>query len=161
MSDGPYRVLPLEVQAVRDASYLRLGGAIVCVVMAAWLAMIQPSWRIGIFAALGVIVAAFWVRSFLMSRRRLNDGQTRQLALEPGQLQLHDGGDEPLTIAWEAVRGVDVDEDRLEVRVHHPGGPLYIEPVYGGLGVYELEELVRAAFEASRGDAGAPPSGGV
>lgn len=151
MAEDVYRVIPLDPSTVRDAAVLRLIGAAICVAMAIWLGVLRPSWRIGIWAVAGLAVAAFWVRRFGKSRRTLRRADRCFVALEPERLRVGRGGEDTLEIGWDEVTGVDVDEERLEVRVTRDGAdPVYIEPVYGGLGVYELAEAVQRAHEASR-----------
>ena len=112
-----------------------------------WLVAV-PAWAI----------SAAWLGSYLRVRRRAKDPERHYLALGPEHLRRVDG-DDVRELPWAAVRGIDVDEDRLEVRVRAevPGGGLSLEPRYGELGAYDLADRLEGASRAALGARRSPP----
>ena len=136
-------VLAMDVRAERDVARLRLAGAITCGLGAASIAVLQPT-RIGFAAVvLAALASLGWTVSFVRARRRRAVPTAYTLTLRDAGLELREG---PRTayIAWEEVRAVEVDEDRLVVLVSRRDGapPLVLEPRYEGTSVYTLCELV-------------------
>ncbi|MCA9611166.1 MAG: hypothetical protein H6721_16290 [Sandaracinus sp.] len=138
----------LDVSAERAVGRLRLVGAVVALSMGTVLAvggagsvgwaLILMSWLVGLA----------WVGSFVASRRKASRADAFFLELGPDRL-VAALGKEPQRVAWRDVRGVDVDEDRLEVVVLHTGGELRLPSVWRGLGPHELAERLRTAGEAA------------
>ena len=55
------------------------------------------------------------------------------------------------SVPWTRVETIEVDEERLVVRVAiEDEDDLVIEPQYGGLGAYDLAEALERARRASR-----------
>ncbi|MGE0789693.1 MAG: hypothetical protein AB7S26_28730 [Sandaracinaceae bacterium] len=157
----PFRSLPLTRSAISDVAALRLIGGIVTLAMAGWLVAIQASPRMLLLAALGAFVGVWWIVQFVRSARRVASASQTFLHLERDRMRLVDRGRCVFEIPWSDVKAVDVDEERLEVRVGCANGSdHYIYPSYGQLGVYELAEAVRNAFVASAPPALDGPAGG-
>lgn len=148
MSDA-FRVLPLD-DRVGDVAGLRLAAALLCVLAVIWLALTNPPLWALVAIPLGLAAAFFWVRRFLLARTSLR-GEHR------GHLDLRSDGFHRVTnegaevFLWGRVAAVEVDEDRVALRIElgDDDEPVWVEPVYGGLGLYELEAAFRAAREAS------------
>ena len=148
MSDA-YRVLPLD-NRVGDVAGLRLAAAAICVLAVIWLALTSPPvWALFVIP-LGLAAAFFWVRRFLLARASLQAEVREHLDLRSdGFHRVTREGAE--VFMWERVAGVEVDEDRVALRIDlgDEDEPVWVEPIYGGLGLYELEAAFRAAREAS------------
>jgi hypothetical protein len=137
----------------REAAWLRLVAAAVTGAAALWLATLRPPPLVWAFVAGGAIAALAWVARGLAGRRRAASPERHALELGPDALSWTEGTHER-RIVWGEIVVIDVDEDRLIVRVHRRGGsPLELEPRYGGLGVYdlarELESARRRALESA------------
>lgn len=98
----------------------------------------------------GGFVAVFWFRRWARSRVETADPTKSYLELTEAGFHLAHAG-EVERIPWELVRAVEADEERVAVRVEvaEREDALYVEPTFGGLGLYELESAMRAAREAS------------
>ncbi len=148
----------LDVHAERADARLRLAGAIVCGVGALVIASLGPTlvgWVVviaAVFASLG------WTASWNAARRRTAAPRRYALTLTRASLTLDEAG-RATTLAWGDVRGVDVDEDRLVVRVHRRTGdaPLLIEPRYEGLSVYALADALAARVPHAASQNGRTP----
>lgn len=136
-------VLAMDVRAERDVARLRLAGAITCGLGAVSIAVLQPT-RIGyVVAVLAALASLGWTISFLRARRRRAVPTAYTLTLRDAGLELCEGT-RTVSLAWDEVRAVEVDEDRLVVLVYRRDGaaPLVLEPRYEGTSVYTLCELV-------------------
>ena len=143
-------VLAMDVRAERDVARLRLAGAVTCGLGGASIAVLQPT-RIGYAAAVMAALAALgWTISFVRARRRRAVPTAYTLTLRDAGLELCEGT-RTANVAWEDVRAVEVDEDRLVVLVHRRDGaaPLVLEPRYEGTSVYTLCELVAQRVSAA------------
>jgi hypothetical protein len=135
--DAPPFVTLRAGRADRDEARLRIVAAIVSSLGAGLYALARPGY-VAITVSVATVVASF---AWAARVRRSVERSTHQtlLALAPSGLTLTPNAE----IAWASVRGVEVDEDRLVVLVHHADAdPLVIEPVYDGLSVYDLAALV-------------------
>jgi membrane protein implicated in regulation of membrane protease activity len=129
-----------------------LVGAIVVTGAAIWLVLVMRM-TIAHWLVVGValLVAVIWVAMFARARRRIAAPDRHALSLTPDAMVLIEGKRED-RVEWGEIARIDVDEDRLMVKVEARGrDPLYVEPRYGGLGVTELERAIRSAYEAARG----------
>ena len=134
--------LTLDRAAERDTGLLRLGAAIVTLIGVAWLATFDlPAWAVAL-VAIAAAVAVMWVGLYVRARRRVATADAQYLETRPDGLT-HASGATVREVSWTEVDAVEVDEDRLFLRVDlKDGEPLVIEPIYGGLGVYELFDAV-------------------
>ena len=145
--ESPYRTLPLD-ERTNDVGLLRFWAAIAAIVGAIWLGLSRPPWTAWIAVAAAAFVALFWFRRWARARAASLDPSKSYLALDADGFELaHEGATE--RVAWQSVRTLEADEERVAVRVERAGGVLYVEPTFGGLGLYELEAAMRAAREAS------------
>ena len=139
----PFRTLPLDVAVVRSEALLRRTGAVVVSAGAAWVLLASPGLRLGALAVAALGIAGMWLR-----RARPQHAAGVALRLEPGGLALGPPDAEPTP--WAEILAIDVDEDRLTVRIDRRGAPpLHLEPSWGGLSVYALADAVRAARQAA------------
>lgn len=127
-------------------------GAIVIAVCAIWLVVVTrmtlAHWLV---VAIAALVSLVWIAMFARARRRLASPDRHELRLTPDELVLVEGPREE-RLAWGEIARIEVDEDRLVVRIEAPGrDPMTIEPRYGRLGVTELERAIRAAYETASG----------
>lgn len=144
----PFRTLPLDRRTVVEVAWLRLAAAAACVVGAVWLFAIGAGMFLRVLALIALAAAAGWTYAFFKARRTLKDVSEHFLALEPERLRVV-GARETVEIAWSDVQGIEVDEDRLVLRVHASAGDVVIQPEYGGLGVYDLADVVNTAHAAA------------
>lgn len=147
---SPFRTLEEDVGGGRAIASLRLVGAVVVLAAGAWLVVSTPTARAGGMALLALLVALAWIGGYVRSRRRTAPKLLLRLTPEAVEVVLADRIDRA---PWADVRGVAVDEDRLVVRIErHAGEALVLDPLWRGLGVYDLERAIRAAWEASRAE---------
>lgn len=146
---GPYQRLPLDSRA-SDVGLLRFWAAIAAVIGAIWLAISQPPLWAWIAVAAATFIAIFWLRRWRGSRELVEASAETYLDLREDGFTLAQPG-AAADVEWSRVRAVEADEERVAVRVDLADAPdaLYVEPTYGGLGLYELEAAMRAAREAS------------
>jgi hypothetical protein len=142
---GPFRILPLDRSSERAVAALRLTAAVVVVGGAVWLALVAEDPKLWVCSGAAFVASLAWLAMGLRARGRIRDAARHRLVLDPQALTLVEG---PLErrVPWADVRQIEVDEERLVVRVSIAGGePVIIEPRFGGLGVHDLEAAVRRA----------------
>src|SRR5688500_14573786 len=126
------QVFRLDVRAERSVGTLRWIAAVVVLGATVWMVLLGPSplcW-LGIAGSWLVVIA--WAFAGRAARRRAAAADRHYLALREGGLALAEGGPE-IFVPWERVTGVDVDEEKLVVRVARDALPvLAIEPRYAG-----------------------------
>lgn len=144
----PFRVLPID-DRVSEIAGLRLAAAVLCLIGVVWLAVSHPPWWALALVPLGLFVSLFWFRRFRAAKGS-RGGVRGHIDLRPEALHLvtREGTE---ILAWTQIAGIEADEDRVAVRIDRREGaaPVWVEPTYGGLGLHELEEVIRAAREAS------------
>lgn len=141
------RRFELDVSAERSVARLRLFGAAVALVMGTALA-IGGAGSVGwTLIALTWLVGLGWIGAWFAARRKTRRADA--WFVELGDALRVALGREPVVVAWNDVRTVDVDEDRLDVLVRHAGGDLRVPSVWKGVGPHELAKQLRAAHEAS------------
>jgi hypothetical protein len=131
---------------------LRLGAAIATAIAVSWYLAVEPAPGMWVCALLVVaVIAAFaWVVMGLRSQKRVGEPRCF-LRLDREALVLADG--EERAIAWDAVENVEIDLERLVVRVAVRDAPeCVIEPRFGRLGVYDLEAAIKRAWEEVRSE---------
>jgi hypothetical protein len=151
-------VLRLDVRGERADARLRLAGAVVCGLGALAIASLGPTLVGWVVVVVAGLASAGWTTSYARARRRTSEPRRYTLTLTRDALTLHEAGSET-TLPWDTVRAVDVDEDRLVVRVHRASGdvPLVIEPRYEGVSVYALADLVAARVSGAASQNGRAP----
>lgn len=144
----PFQRLPLDSRA-SDAGLLRFWAAIAAIVGAVWLAVSGPPLWAWIAVGGAALVAVFWLRRWARSRGAARAPEGYLELREDGFTVAQPEGTE--RVEWTDVRAVEADEERVAVRVDlaHAKRSLFVEPTFGGLGLYELEAAMRAAREAS------------
>lgn len=147
--NDPYQTLELDSRA-SDIGLLRFWAAVVSIIAVIWLAAAGPPLWAWIAVLGGALVAFFWLRRWARTQAKLQSPHPSYLALQEDGFRIADAGEE-VHFAWEAVQAVEADEGRVAVRVElaDEDDALYVEPTWGGLGLYELEAAMRAAREAS------------
>ncbi len=129
----------LEKAGERDVGRLRLVAAVLSIVGAAWLLFLTSmAWWSIVVAVLVVVAARFWVVRWA----RTEKDPMPALVLGDSALSLGER-----TIPWTDIERIELDHDRMVVRVVTNAEPLELDPPYGGLG---LEELGRAVETARR-----------
>jgi len=141
----PFRTLPLDRSSERAVAALRLTAAVVVLGGAIWLALVAADPKLWVCSGAAFLASAAWLAMGLRARGRIRNAEQHRLVLRPQALHLVEGGRER-RVLWADVREIEVDEERLVVRVSIADGePLIIEPRFGGLGVHDLEAAVRRA----------------
>jgi len=142
--------LGLDVHAERSVARLRLVGAVVALSMGTVLA-IGGAGSVGwTLIGLSWLIGLAWVGAYFVAKRKARradawfvEARARELVVALGH--------EPTRLRWSDVRGVDVDEDRLDVVVRHARGELRVPSVWQGVGPHalaeRLEETVARANE--------------
>lgn len=140
---GPVlRRLDLDVRGERQVALLRLVAAIVVALGALWIAAIGPGLAGWVIVLLAAIAAFFWAKASRASRRRVANPAGSYLAI--AEMGLHIGKDGTVCRVPRAeVTGIELDEDRLVVVVRRRDGTsVIVEPIYGGIGAYDLHETL-------------------
>lgn len=135
------RHLPKDRAADRGVGRLRLVAAVVSAIAVLWLlALTSFSWWALVVATVVAIAARFWIASW----SRIEKSPSPDLVLTSDGLELG-----AARIAWSSVERVELDQDRLLVRVVTKGetndDPLEIEPPYDGLGLDDLGRVIEDA----------------
>jgi hypothetical protein len=134
-----------DPRAEREVLRLRAAAGAVALVAGAWLVLL-PDWLPRLFGVLGCGFGALWIARW---RRGPTPATEAYLELSDAVL-LRRTGDVVERVPWADVRDVEVDEDRLVVRVERQGEtPMLLEPRYG-LGLYALRDEVRLAWRRAR-----------
>lgn len=136
--------LGLDVRAERSVARLRLVGAVVALSMGTVLA-IGGAGSVGwTLIVLSWLIGLAWVGAYFAAKRKARradawfvEARTDELAVALGR--------EPTRLRWSDVRGVDVDEDRLDVVVRHTSGELRVPSVWQGVGPHALAERLEGA----------------
>jgi hypothetical protein len=148
-NDPDRRRFELDVRGERETAALRLGAALLVVLASLWL-LALPYPRLRLFSVAGFAFAALWLVRAARSRARTRLHAEHYLELGPDALRLCES-DLVQVVPWPDVLSVEVDEDRLTVRVTRSGGPpLELEPRYRGLGVHALGRAVHEAMQKAR-----------
>jgi hypothetical protein len=106
------------------------------------------------FAFAGIVFGALWLRRAFVQPRSEGD----YLELGRDALEQCEAGD-TRRVAWQDIVAIDVDEDRLAVRIDSgEPTPLLIEPRYG-CDVYALRDMLQWTWHAAsdRDSHGATP----
>lgn len=130
-----------ELQALR----LRGVAGIVALVAGAWL-LALPDWLPRVFGLAGCAFGVLWIVRW---KRGAAPPSSTYLELRDDAL-VRRTGDAVEVVPWSDVRDVEVDEDRLVVRVDRAAAePLWIEPRYG-LALYALRDELRLAWRRTQ-----------
>ncbi|MCS6797588.1 MAG: hypothetical protein NZ898_03495 [Myxococcota bacterium] len=133
-------------------------GALSAVGGAATLWIGPPPWPVALCAA-GAIVGGV----ALLARALRRHASTSWLEVDADGIVLA-RGERRERVRWAELRAIEVDEERLTVRLWlHGGGCLPLEPCYASLGAYDLArvlERARGRLEASDGGANEATSRG-
>lgn len=139
-------MLKIDRRAERQVAWLRLLAGLAVLGLAAWIASTRPGFWGWAMAVAGAGASAGWVAAFVRARRRLREEHRDLLEIDPAGLRWIEGRTEA-RVAWSEVRSIETDEDALVVRVEREdAAPLGIEPRYEGVGLHELEDLLRRAW---------------
>lgn len=145
MTQRPRRRFELDVAAERSTGNLRLVGAALVAACAVWIALSDPSALGWVATAVAALASVGWLVSWLRGRRRSRRAEDWYLELGDDALTLAEGA-ERLQVPWTDVKEVQVDEDRLIVRLdRNDGKPVEIQPRYRDTGLYELGEAIQRA----------------
>lgn len=147
----PFRTLPLDRGSEGAVAALRLTAAIAVLAGAVWLVLVAKDPAAWVCSGAALLASVAWLVMGLRARGRIRAAERHRLSLEPKALHLVEGSHER-RVPWADVERIEVDEERLVVRVSiAEGEPLIIEPRFGGLGVHDLEAAVRRACEVGEG----------
>ena len=147
--EEPYRKLPLD-RRVSDIGLLRFAAAVISVIGCVWLALSGPPAWAWVLVVGGLFFAWFWLRRWAQAAKQTLEPDQSYLDLTEDGFSVATAG-EVQDVAWERVRVVEADEERVAIRIElaETDAPLYVEATYGGLGLYELEAAMQTAREAS------------
>lgn len=140
--------LDLDRRALRDTVTARATAALITIVGSVWLAATQNHWSLALVAALTGVFAIVWLARGLHDHMRALDESHHVLLSDEGIV--HQTADRTIELGWDSVASVAVDEDRLVVTVECRDRPaLTLEPTFGGLGVYDLRDVISRAQTAA------------
>jgi hypothetical protein len=141
--------LGLDVRAERSVARLRLVGAVVALSMGTVLA-IGGAGSVGwTLIGLSWLIGLAWVGAYFAAKRKARRADAWFVEARSNELVVALGR-EPTRLRWSDVRGVDVDEDRLDVVVRHTNGELRIPSVWQGVGPHALAERLADARAEER-----------
>jgi hypothetical protein len=149
--------LALDRRVVTQTFIVRAIAATIALIGSLWLMAARGGTWLSIAGLLTGAFALVWLaRGLREQRRALQAGHdvlldANGITLGPSERQTH--------LGWDNVASITVDEDRLMVAIQPTTGPtLWLEPHYGGLGVYDLRAVITRVFHQCRPDAaGATP----
>jgi hypothetical protein len=152
--------LMLDVREVRDRTLLRMIASLPALLGGLWLLWIADSLLLRGLALAGVVFSAIWVSLARRNIRQVASAGEHYLDIEDRGLTLRNGT-QSRSLAWSEVEAVEIDEDRLAVRVRVRGADsLLVEPQYGELGLRELAETIeRGRVHAGMGIVTPSPAG--
>jgi hypothetical protein len=140
----------VDVSAERADGRLWLATAVVCGTAGVWLLIAGSSTVTFLVGVSGVLAGLGGIAAWQRRRRRAPRAKDEWLEVAPDALTLADGTDRH-HVEWSEVTGVEVDEEKLVLRVERCGRPpVVVEPRYRGAGLHELEAVVRRAWTQAR-----------
>ncbi len=136
------RRLRKDVGGDRDVGRLRLVAAVLSTIAVLWLLVLTDfGWPAIALALVVALAARFWARSWIRTERDLASAPPAELVLDEAGVQLGER-----TLPWRGIARVELDHDRLLVRVVPVDGePLELEPPYDGLGLEALGSVIEEA----------------
>ena len=142
------RRFELDSRAERQLAGARQLASAGVAVGAVWLAAVGTHMVHHLLAAAGGLATLGWWVVARRIRRRVASGARHYLALHDDVLEVAQG-ERTLVLPWDQVRSVEVDEERLVVVLERcSGSPLTVEPLYRGVGLYELRDAIAAVWSA-------------
>jgi hypothetical protein len=143
----------LDIAHEQTDARLRLSAAIVAMLAAVWLAWVETSTWLRLFALVSLLIAARLIRSYRKVRQTAANSASHYLEITTERVTLHNGhGAEQRSIPFERVTRVELDEDRIAVVLRTADAEeLSIEPVYGGLSLRELADTLHRYGKARIG----------
>jgi hypothetical protein len=143
--------LLLDVREVRDRTLLRLIASFPAFAGGLWLLWIADTLLLRALAVSGVAFAAIWVVLARRSVRQLLRAGDHYLDIGGSGFTLRAGAEQRF-VAWSDLDAVEIDEDRLVVRLRIRGADsLIVEPQYGELGLRELAATIEHGRIAGHG----------
>lgn len=130
-----------DANAEREALRLRGAAGLLALISGAWL-LLMPDLVARLFGIAGCAFGLIWLARW---RRGAAPPSVTYLEVRDDALVRCEGAITDV-VPWSDVNEIDVDEDRLLVRIERrEGAPLRIEPRYG-LGLYALADELRVAW---------------
>jgi hypothetical protein len=140
----------LDTQAIIAVGRLRLCGAIACTASGAWIAAMSPGLLGWFVAIIAWLISLFWVVAYRSSLKAVQRDQGNGVLLNKAGVQWCKRG-ETLSLPWESISVVEIDEDRLILVLKTEDGRTHsLEPHYQGLSVYEMANRVHLHHGASQ-----------
>jgi hypothetical protein len=137
--------LLLNVREVRDRMRLRLIASLPAFAGGLWLLWIGDSLLLRSLALAGVVFSTIWVVMARRSVGQLLSAGNHYLDIGADGFTLLSGAQKRF-VTWSEIDAVEIDEDRLAVRLRIRGADsLLVEPHYGELGLRELAETIERA----------------
>jgi hypothetical protein len=161
LDPGHGQRLLLDVREVRDRMLLRLIASLPAFAGGLWLLWIADTLLLRALAVSGVVFAAIWVVLARRSVRQLLRAGDHYLDIGAGGFTLMSGAEQRF-VAWSDLDAVEIDEDRLVVRLRVRGADsLIVEPQYGELGLRELAATIERGRVAHQPGLDTPSPAGV
>lgn len=121
---------------------LRLVASLPAFAGGVWLLWIGDSLLLRLLALAGVVFSVIWVALARRSVRQLLRAGDHYLDIGTGGFTLTAGAEQRF-VAWSDLEAVEIDEDRLLVRLRVTGADsMLVEPQYGELGLRELAKTI-------------------
>ncbi|MEO0323531.1 MAG: hypothetical protein AAF447_11285 [Myxococcota bacterium] len=150
MSAAPEERLVVDAGQERAVGRFRLLAALASVPAAALVLATDPPLPLALLAFAGLLIGVGWLFAFRAARRRAA-GPERALVLGAHALRLELGGP-PEDIPWRRMDAVELDDERLMVRIKRPGQrDLTLASPGGGLSLEDFHARMEARWQAARG----------
>lgn len=141
----------LDVREVRDRMLLRMVASLPAFAGGVWLLWIADSLLLRVLALAGVVFSVIWVVMARRSVRQLLRAGDHYLDIGTGGFTFMAGAEQRF-VTWSDLEAVEIDEDRLLVRLRVTGAdPILVEPQYGELGLRELAKTIEDGRIQGRG----------
>ena len=144
----------LDHENERSVGYMRLGGAFLVFLMGLIL-ISRGTGPVGwVIIAATWIIGVLWLFSSRASLRRASQKNQYYVELGPLGLELCMHGTSR-HVQWAQIDNIELDEEKLVIWITcHNGQQLRIDPIWQGIGLYELMETIRSTLMEATHDGG-------
>jgi len=141
--------LSLDVDAQQVDAQLRTGAVVVAAMAGLWLFCVGDSLWLRGTALVSLGFATRWLAVVRRSARAAEQNALHFLEITPQRITLAHGVHQR-SVPLPRVQHIELDEDRFTVVMRmKDGSELAIDPVYGGLGLRELGEMLQRYLQAA------------
>jgi hypothetical protein len=147
--------LSLDADAEQADARLRSAAALVAAGAGVWLFCVSGSWWLRATALASAAFAARWLVVVRRAMHVSHESTLHFLEITPQRITLARGIHQR-SVPIERIQRIELDEDSFTVVIRmHDGSELAIDPIYGGLGLRELGEMLQRYVQAAHSRAAA------